>query len=555
MPIYMPINPTITKKEEEIFTPTESTKKLFQVIYRKKNKPEDQDNDETKIKVSELISRLAFYYEKIRNSVDYKEEYLLRKNAILRILKRQVIIEGPLKILNAEDISHNLLVELIRAGYLPNNKLPETKIGEIAKVIDKYLKLRFFSLDKFANEEQKNEYSKWILALAASEIEENLNADSVPQTAVSAMYELLSSQISLPKDSDFQKDREIQIYISIHRIFMKFDHDMLEFLLFKYYNGNWAQANEEEIKYLANRLEPLKEAIDRQMKHPLAAQLNKIVNRYSVYSTILIDVATDDPVGVYEDFSQDPKAFPRLVKKFTNKRYQEARAKLRRAAIRSIIYIFLTKMVLAFILEVPVTLWLGEVLNYNSLAINIAFPPLLLFLIVLFTRTPSEANTLKIIQGVEEICFKEKERKEPIVLRQPSGRKRGVSAVFAFFYSITFIATFSLVVYFLDKIHFTAVSIIIFLFFLTLVSFFGLRIRKVAREMYIIDNRENVFTFILDFFYVPVVEAGKWLNEKFSRLNFFVFILDFIIEAPFKIFVDIAEDWTRYVKERKEEII
>jgi hypothetical protein len=50
------------------------------------------------------------------------------------------------------------------------------------------------------------------------------------------------------------------------------------------------------------------------------------------------------------------------------------------------------------------------------------------------------------------------------------------------------------------------------------------------------------------------VSFGKWLSENFSRVNVFVFVLDFIIEAPFKIFVEIAEEWTKYVRERKEEI-
>ncbi|MFH1583409.1 MAG: hypothetical protein ABIB72_03790 [Candidatus Falkowbacteria bacterium] len=550
----MSLNPTISKKEEVIFTPNENAKKLFQVIYHEKNKSEE-DNDTPKIKVSELISRLAFYYEKIRNSVDYKEEYLLRKNSILRNLKRQIVIEGSIKIVNAEEVAKNLLVELIRAGYLPNNKLPETKIRETAAVIDKYLKLRLLGLPKIDNEKVRNKIGQWIFTLAAAEIEEKLNVNPVIQTAIGNIYELLSEHIALQDGSIYKSDQEIQTYLSIHRIFMKFDNDMLEFLLLKYYNAGWSKAGGQEIKYLANHLEAVKSEIDAQMNHPLTAQLNKIVSRYAVYFTILNDVVSDDPVGVYEGFKNDPKAFSRLVKKFTQKRYHEARVKLRRAAVRSIIYIFLTKMILAFILEVPVTLWLGEILNYNSLAINITFPPLLLFLIVLFTRMPSEANTQKIVQGVEEIVFIEKERKEPIILRQPLKRGRGVNAVFAVIYSITFFITFGLVIYFLDKIHFTFVSIIIFLFFLTLVSFFSLRIRKVAREMYIVESKENIFSFIIDFFYVPIIEVGKWLNEKFSRINFFVFILDFIIEAPFKIFVDIAEEWTKYVRERKEEII
>ena len=550
----MPINPTISKKTEAVYTPNENAKKLFQAIYREQNKPEVEE-DVAKIKVSELISRLAFYYEKIRNSVDYKEEYLLRRSAILRILKRQVIIEGPLKVLKAEEMAKNLLVELIRAGYLPNNKLPESKIGELAVVIDKYLRLRTAALAKIKGDQPSHEASKWILAVASAEIEEKLCVNPVLQTAVSNMYELLSVHIVLPDDSIYQPDREIQIYVSIHRIFMKFDDDMLQFLLLKYYIANWERASDEEIEYLAGHIDDIRSAIEEQLNHPLAAQINKIVSHYSVYHTILNDVVMDNPVRVYEDIKDDPKAFPRLIKKFSQKRYAESKGKLRRAAARSIIYIFLTKMVLAIILEIPVTVWLGEVLNYNSLLINVTFPPLLLFLIVLFTRTPSEANTLKIVRGVEEIVFKEKQKKEAIILKRSPARKKGISKAFAVIYAITFLITFGLAIYFLDKIHFTFISIIIFLFFLTLVSFFSLRIRKVAREMYIVENKENALSFVTDFFYVPIIEVGRWLNEKFSRLNFFIFILDFIIEAPFKIFVDIAEEWTKYVKERKEEIM
>jgi hypothetical protein len=48
--------------------------------------------------------------------------------------------------------------------------------------------------------------------------------------------------------------------------------------------------------------------------------------------------------------------------------------------------------------------------------------------------------------------------------------------------------------------------------------------------------------------------VGKWLSNNVSKVNIFVFIFDFIIEAPFKVFVNVAEEWTRYVKERKDEI-
>ena len=76
------VNPNITKKAELTFTPTEKAKNLFKVIYREQSRS-NKDNDQIpKIQVSDLISKMSFYYEKIRNTVDYNEDHLLRKNAI-----------------------------------------------------------------------------------------------------------------------------------------------------------------------------------------------------------------------------------------------------------------------------------------------------------------------------------------------------------------------------------------------------------------------------------------------------------------------------------------
>ena len=81
------------------------------------------------------------------------------------------------------------------------------------------------------------------------------------------------------------------------------------------------------------------------------------------------------------------------------------------------------------------------------------------------------------------------------------------------------------------------------------------------RNIYIIPyintvNQPNAeFGNVANFFYVPIVTMGKWLSESFSQINVFIFFLDFIIEAPFKLFVEMFEQWTAYVKERKEDVI
>jgi hypothetical protein len=553
------VNPTMSKKNEQSFTPTPQVKKLFQAIYNSQNNSNGDNDSVPRIKVSSLISKMSFYYEKIRNSVDYKEEHLLRKNAIERILKRQIIIEGviSLKELDSLEIARHLITELIRAGYLPNDSLPETKIDEIGEVINRYLRLRYYSqkIVKSQTLEERKGISSWIISVAASDIEDRLGRSQVDLNVIDYMYEILSGNIALPEGTDYEADRDIQIFLGIHRNFLKFDREMLSHILFKYYNANWQDADDKLVKQVAVDILSLKKAIDKQIDHPLAGQLNRIISRYTVFFSILVDVISDNPKEVYDCFKKDPKAFPRKIKQVCAARYKNARAKLWRATIRSIIYIFITKSVFVILLEVPAIKFLGEELNLVTLGINIAFPALLLFVIVFFTRLPSEANTERIVSGIEEIIFVEKRRQEHFKLRK--GVKRGpiMNATFGILYFITFFLSFGLVVWGLDRLNFNWISITIFLFFLAFVSFFSIRIRKNARELIVVPPKENIFGFFADFFYVPIVVVGKWLSEKFSRINVFVFVLDFIIEAPFKIFVEITEEWTKYVRERKDDIV
>jgi len=558
------------KKREDVFTLSENIRRLFQIIYNEQKESEEESEDIQKIKVSEVISKMAFYYEKIRNSVDYKEENLLRKNAVERILKRQIVIEGTIKVSTSEEIAKDLLAELIRAGYLPNNKIPEEKIKEIAGIIEKYLKLRNYSLSRISFSEhvkngkvgqatgdfqEINDLTNWFMSLAASEIEESLGRDKIKQAVVSNMYEILTKKVKLPPDLPYEKEKEVQIYLSIHRNFLKFDQEMLEFILFKYFNPGWTkEPKDEEIAKIAQNIRSLRQAISASLNHPLAKQLDRIVGQYSVYFSVLAEVIGKNPTAVHDEIKNDIKAFPRLIKKVCTEEYKSIKLRLWRAAVRSIIYIFLTKSIFVILLEIPAIQWFGEEVNPVSLAINVSFPALLLFLIVLFTRIPSEANTARIIEKIEEITFAEKEKKEQFILRQPAKRGKLANGFFGLIYFITFLLSFGLIIWALDKINFTWVSIIIFLFFLALVSFFSIRIRRGVREFIVVEQKENIFTFLVDFLYTPVIAAGQWLSEKFSQINIFIFILDFIIEAPFKIFVEITEDWTKYVRERREDI-
>jgi len=568
------VSPNLIKKKESSLSLSTPAKRLFQLIYIKKNglekKPGDSSNN---IIVSSMTSKLALVYEKVRNAVDYDDDHLLRKNAIKRIFKRHMVIEGFLKKAKSHDVALHLMTELIQAGYLENNKIPESKIQEVANIFEKYIRLQdllwendnFFHIffggskkkSKKRTKKARQKLFKLIISLAASETEMNLTKDNVQQEIVMDMFEILKDNIRLPQNLPYGDDLDIQIYLGIARNFLNFDEDLLNFVIFKYYNKLWVQpkVDDKEIENVASKIDVLYTTIEQQLDHPLKKQLDKIIKAYSLYFSILQETIEDNPMKVYDQAVNNHKVFISIIKENCEKRFSKIKNKLWRSGFRSIIYIFLTKSVFVFLLEIPAVKFFGEAVNPVTLAINIAFPAFLLFMMILFTWAPAQENGKKIISGVEEIIFNEKRKSNSILLKKPMKRSVVMDAIFNLLYFGGFSVTIYLIIIALTAVAFNWVSIVIFLFFLTFVSFFSFRIKRDIKKFIIIEPKEGFFSFILDFFYTPIIATGKFLSDNASRVNIFVFILDFIIEAPFRVFVEIFDAWLKYIKERKEDLV
>ena len=94
----------------------------------------------------------------------------------------------------------------------------------------------------------------------------------------------------------------------------------------------------------------------------------------------------------------------------------------------------------------------------------------------------------------------------------------------------------------------------VFVFFVSLVSFFSYRIRQIV-NLYRLDEKEGVLTPVIDFFFMPILSLGKFFSGGLARLNFLIFVFDFLIEAPFKLIFEVVEEWISFVRKRKDEII
>ncbi|OGL63997.1 hypothetical protein A2839_03940 [Candidatus Uhrbacteria bacterium RIFCSPHIGHO2_01_FULL_47_10] len=184
---------------------------------------------------------------------------------------------------------------------------------------------------------------------------------------------------------------------------------------------------------------------------------------------------------------------------------------------------------------------------------NILFPPFLLALIGLSVRIPEKKNTADILDELH--AFLGMGEETTFVFKQKNQRAFGVLWwIFHTLYAVAFFGVTALIVSFLRQFGFNSLSTGFFIFFLSLVAYFGIRIRNTRRELLLIENHRGFFLILGDILFLPIVRVGRWISMRAPRVNIFLFFFDFIIEAPFKALVEIIENWLAFLREKREEI-
>ena len=493
-------------------------------------------NEET-IKTSNAASTLAVVYEAARNAVEFRSDNLIRQAAIVRILRRRLFLGQK-----SEKLSPLLIRELIWARYLKDDSIEVGKIDDIEEIINKYKVA--FSLTKDGN------LSEWLLNLAGCEIEESLVFNPYPQLLINFVSGSMQPRIKIFGEDD-ERIRDIQVYIATERVFAKNSEIFITYHLLKALHPEWFSKKAVDAANFFHTLLATKKEIDRDLAYPLALDIKREVTRFIAPFNVVREMVVREPEN-FENSIADRDKFNELAGKTLEELYKENRGRLMRASTRSIIYIFLTKMVFGLALELPFDIFVGKI-NYIALIINLIFPPALMFLLNAGIRIPGEENTRRILEKVDEYLYEEK---LPRVVEV--GKRQKAKTVFenVFFgvYSILFVGIFVFIIWGLNLLHFNPVSQAIFLFFLSVVSFFAFRVRSISRDYVYQEEKTGFLSSLIDFIFLPAIKVGQWLSVQISRLNVLGFIFDFIIEAPLKAFLEVIEEWVRFVRMKKDEI-
>lgn len=511
------------------------------------------DGGSERIKVSEVLGSLARLYERIRTTVEYKGEHVLRRNAIERILKRLVWEKGSLRPdVDTKSISETLLKELIWARYLKNDSIAKIKITEVKKIIDKYFTI-LRNLDNIPSGSSPGTIRNWIWGIASSEIEDSVDPSN-RELYVKLMHDWFKGNFDWRDSKLPEHEKDVQIHLAIHRAFTKSDDPIMRYHLLRDEFPNWNDLSKEEIYAFINNFPKIYSEIEGHLGFSGRYVLYRKLQKHSAAFEIFRSIAQDEGTKLRK-LLENQKKFDEKIRDICESKYQLIKKKVNTGIVRSIVYIFITKVVLALVLEIPYEIYKYGDIMYIPLFINIGFPPFLMWIIGLSIGIPGAKNTQIIVDRLNSVAYQKGEIAKTVFSTERIQTNSILISSFSFIYGLMFMLVFGGISYFLLLLKFSLFAGLVFFVFISLVLLFAYRVRFNATQLKAEGDKDDIIGHFFSYLTLPFLNFGFILSRGLARLNFLTILLDFIIEAPLKSIIEIFEEWTSFIREKKEEVI
>ncbi len=531
---------------------SQETKNLIENARKEGGKSEGNGST---IHVDEIAKRVASFYDRIRGIIDWKGEHLLRRGAIERTLRRKTlpkvnILKNEKKKVDAE----SLVLDLIRSGHLPNDKIKESKVEQVQKALDKYVYI-LNNLPKKKTSNYNGDIYQWLTSIAACEIEEILSHSNEEKLLIEFMFNQMKKRIKVEDgyfDEVEKKTKEKLLYIAIQKALFNLDEPIITYHLFKYSYPDWNNLSKSDLKKITENIYKIKKRIDYYFDHKLGSKLYHLCKRRSTPYLLLGDVVKKNR-GKLEEVLKDSQNLESNIKSSYEKRVKNLKSRLSRSATYATISIFITNVAALYAVEIP----LANLLNYDypiqAILVTVFVPTILMAAFVLTIKTPPKENLHKVIIEVMKVVYEEKEMSE---LKVEKTRKRGFisNLLVNLIWILTLLASIAAIIYALSLAQFPPLSYLIFIVFLSLISFAGAKIRDRSKELRMIERKESFFGVLLEIFALPFIRLGKWFTNKWKRFNIISIFFSALVDLPFMSFVRFLEQWRGFLKEKREDI-
>ncbi|HSD98751.1 MAG TPA: hypothetical protein VLB73_03565 [Patescibacteria group bacterium] len=527
------------EKEAEpvIFSPVAES--LLSVFAQK-----ESPNHEPKITVNRFVSEVANWYEKLRNAMDYRDEEVVLRASIERILKRRLGMKRN-STQKGLSVAEPLLKELVWAHYFPNGTLPESYTQKVGDIIDvwvrwrKGVKARYVMRDGVLN--------LWFYQLLSSHIARFLNPQVHRNTMSNFMFFVMKDEIHISDDSVEQKD--VQVYLAVRRAYAKDDIAFLRFALFEQIFGSLSiHTVESAIHGFKHGYQEIK----KQLSYKLKEKIYQNIKKQTPVFLILEDVLASKK-GKIEELFGNEEEFQKAVYDACDKRYKSIRRKVSLAILRNVVFLLVTKAIFALAIEGTYDKYVYGNIGWLSILLNIGIPPILLIIVSLLITQPKEDNSKRILDKIKIVLTEESPKITPVFVVAKKPKKTAMHYVFACLWFLAFFLSFGTMQSILSSLHFNIVSQAVFIFFIAIVSFLAYGISSTAHQ-YMVDPKPGLFTPFIDFLFIPIVRVGRWFTDGISSINVIVFLFDYVIEIPFKAIFGFFDQLFWYLHTKREEL-
>jgi hypothetical protein len=472
--------------------------------------------------------------------MEYREDEVILRATIERILRRRLLLGG-----NAKTTASPLIRELIWARYLPSEGVGESMIVKVEEVIDVYLQLRLQVLS--AHTFSDSVMNEWIYELMSSHIATVLRPNPQNQVIASFMFQILRRNVEIVDDTEETKDA--QVYLAVRKAFARDDRAFLRFYMFGQIFGTLEKSNVEAI---AQNFPTGFREINKQLDYPRKDVIYGFVKKQTAPFLILEDVLLKHKDAL-QSFVEG-ETFKQAIYVTCEQRYRAVSGKITRAIIRSVVFLLLTKLIFAFLVEGTYEIIRYGEYQWKTMLINTGIPPILMIAVGLLIRPPDKTNTEKIYQYIRLILSEEQPRfSQSLRIKKDEDATGGMNTMFGILWSLAFLLSFGSIVYVLYLLQFNIVSMGIFVFFLAIVSFLAYRISLTASTYRLGDN-QNLLTPFIDFLFLPIIRVGSKLTEGISQINILIFLFDFVIETPFKELFAFFEQLFYFLHTKRDEL-
>ena len=515
------------------------------------------------LEVDELASKIATAYEKVRKIVDWKEENLLRRAAIERMLKRRFISKiygiSIMPNIKAKDMAEPMVLELMRSGYFDNGHVSRKQVKELEQILDKYIQILSQSSLPAGNDNKqvksKMNFYSWMIEIAACEIEEVLSPSFKETALLNLMTNVLYARSKVvPSKKISPMDKFLQIYIGTHRTLYNFDNPVIAYNLIKIKYPFWLKEDQSSVDKLITQAATIRRDIEEDLESKIGKKFFKLAGKYDAAYRLIGDIAEEinnKPEIVQEKFANEAE-LDKLIEKTYRKRHKSLKKRLFRSAIYSTLSIFVAGFFSFVVFEGPVARWVGQEFNLLSLFIDLLIPSLVMFLLVIVIRPPKKTNLPIVKKEIKKIVY-QYQNEDAYEVEINKKKSKFLNTIFIIISTLAGCIGLYFIFWIFKIAQVPWTSMYIDTINVAMVFFAAMAIKQKSKEISI-EERGNFFESFLELFSIPLAKIGQWFSNKWKEYNIVSALMTALVDTPFSVIISLIEDWRNFLKEKSSEI-